>query len=76
MGCVICHGCKVVGQNPKTIHVKKLSEIYNNYLKNQNKDPKIYRGTDQITTQVVELVARHSQSSVKELVRIIQIDKK
>jgi hypothetical protein len=51
--------------------VKKINEIYNNYLKNQNKDPNKYRGTDHLTPALCEQVARYSSTSVKELVNII-----
>lgn len=41
-------GCAFITQNnnPHRIHIKKLEEIYHSYIKNQNKDPKLYKGVD------------------------------
>ncbi len=55
-------GCSVgkLDFNPKRIHAKKLQEIYNNYLKNQGKDPKTFKGADQLTPELIESVSRYS----------------
>jgi|LauGreDrversion4_2_1035121.scaffolds.fasta_scaffold7567167_1 response regulator of citrate/malate metabolism len=45
MGCTSSSQLK----NPKQIHLKKLDEIYNSYIKNQNKDPLVYKGADELT---------------------------
>lgn len=62
--------------DPKTIHVRKLADIYNSYLKNQNQDPRTYRGAASVSPALAEQVHRYSQGSVKELVGIIKLDAK
>lgn len=68
MGCMNCKGWRVVGQNPKNIHVKKLNEIYRTYQKNhtveQIADPStIYVGSnEQLSSQQCETIARYSNS--------------
>jgi hypothetical protein len=59
-------GCSVgkLDFNPKRIHAKKLQEIYNNYLKNQGKDPRTFKGVDQLTPDLIESVSRYSQQTV------------
>ena len=52
MGCA-CFKAKV-NSNPKKIHLKKLEELFHSYIKNQNKDPKTYKGNDSLTPAIIE----------------------
>ena len=71
-------GCKPFKRkiDSQRIHLKKLQDIYASYIKNQNKDPANYTGVAALTGPVTEQVSRYAASSVKELIRIIQIDQK
>ena len=51
MGCAVF---KVMNGNPKMIHIKKLEELYHSFIKNQNKDPKTYKGVDILTPEIVD----------------------
>jgi hypothetical protein len=60
MGCAAIKQKLQVDSNPNQIHAKKLQEIFNNYLKNQNKDPGTYKGLEVLTPTVVNQISTYS----------------
>jgi hypothetical protein len=72
MGCV---GCKQ-NKEPYKVHIKKCEEIYTSYLKNQNKDPKTYFGSDTLTPEMKVNLAGFARTQSESLVQIIKMDKR
>lgn len=56
---------------PKKVHIKKLHEIFNNYIKNQGKDPSKFRGEDAITNENVTNIERYAKQNSKEMIRMM-----
>lgn len=45
-------------------------------LKNQGIDPKVGKGTDDLTPAIIEGIERHAKNSCKELIQLMQINKR
>ncbi|CDW80807.1 UNKNOWN [Stylonychia lemnae] len=62
--------------DPNRVHIKKINEIFSNYLKNQGIDPKQGRGSDQLNSAMAESIDRHAKGSCRDLISLMQINKK
>jgi hypothetical protein len=64
-----CCSCKQVQLQPGKVHIKKIREIFNAYLKNQGiKISKKNNGKHVIDQEVVENVDRHVKAVSKDLI--------
>ena len=67
--------CMQVQLQPGKVHVKKIREIFDAYLKNQGmKSSRKDRGKLVIDQEVVALVSGHCGGASKDLIQLMQID--
>ena len=73
MGCKVS-SCFTIKAEPKRNHIKKIKDIYANYLQSKPKDSAA-KGVEQLSGEMVESIERYTKGAAKDLCHIMELDR-